>query len=367
MELLSRRGYRNLLPNSPPKGSLNCRENMAMPQYHSEMCRSGIYKLLPGLLLIVLFFNSCAEKNQTSMPVKVIFDTDLDSDVDDVGALAMLLNLHTDGDIELLGVVVTSDDPYAPVCAAAINSFYGFPDIPVGFLMGQEKLNNHSRYTRQLASEFPSGLSGWEDAHNAVSLYRKLLAESPDESVFIVTVGHLTSLQQLLLSLPDQISPLSGHELVRKKVKQWICMGGHYPEGKEANFYRPDPLSTYYCVNNWDKDVIFCGWEAGNPVITGGEYIRETLDSTHPVYRGYELYNNFSGRQSWDQIAVLMLLDAGYEFFTFVRGECIVMPDGSNSWKNDPLGPHRYVVINDDFGADYISRYINRLMAGIKQ
>mgnify|MGYP002354681651 CR=1 FL=1 len=42
---------------------------------------------------------------QTSVP-KVILDADLDSDVDDAGALAMLLNLHKAGTIELIGVIV---------------------------------------------------------------------------------------------------------------------------------------------------------------------------------------------------------------------------------------------------------------------
>ena len=284
--------------------------------------------------------------------------------MDDVGALAMLLNLHRAGKIELAGVVVTSDDPYAPVCAAAINAFYGFPDIPVGFLKDQPKLNNHSRYTRQISEEFPAGISSWEEAEDAVALYRKLLAESPGESVYIVTVGHLSSLQQLLQSGPDGASPKGGAALVREKVKQWLCMGGQYPSGKEANFYRPDPASTVYCVDNWEKDVVFCGWEAGNPVITGGEWLKETLAPGHPVYRGYELYNGFAGRQSWDQLAVLLLLEEGRSFFDYVGGTCVVAPDGSNTWTASSPGKHRYISIKPPVGAERISRYIDRLMAG---
>lgn len=316
------------------------------------------------LLLIFISAYALSAVNHDHIVPKVIFDTDLDSDVDDVGALAMLLNLHSAGTIDLIGVIVTSDDPYAPVCAAAINTFYNFAGIPVGFLKDQPKLNNHSKYTRQIAEEFPSALKSWKDAEDAITLYRKLLANNPDESVFIVTVGHLSSLQGLLESHPDEISEMNGQQLVHKKVKQWICMGGHYPEGKEANFYRPDPASTVYCVNKWEKDVIFCGWEAGNPVITGGAWLKETLPESHPVYRGYELYNNFAGRQSWDQIAVLMLLPVGEGFFTYVRGTCIVAIDGSNSWKNSSDGPHRYVVINPEVGAPKISSSIDRLMAG---
>jgi inosine-uridine nucleoside N-ribohydrolase len=321
-----------------------------------------------NFLLILLFALNLNQVSAgcgpTDSPVRVIFDTDLDSDVDDVGALAMLLNLHQAGTIDLIGVVVTSDDPYAPVCAAAINTFYGFPDIPVGFLKGQPKLNNHSRYTRQISHEFPSGISSWEQAEDAVELYRRLLAGSPDESVYVVTVGHLSSLQRLMQSGPDDASQLDGPSLVREKVKQWLCMGGQYPAGKEANFYRPDPASTVYCVENWEKDVIFCGWEAGNPVLTGGEWLKETLAPGHPVYRGYELYNGFAGRQSWDQLAVLLLLEEGRSFFDYTEGTCVVASDGSNTWVNSSPGKHRYISIKPSVGAESISRYIDRLMAG---
>ena len=319
-------------------------------------------------IFLVLFFLCdivlVAETSPPSSPPKVIIDTNLDSDVDDVGALAMLYNLHHAGEIELLGVIVTSDDPYAPVCAAALNTFYGMPELPVGFLKSQPELKHHSRYTKQIAEEFPSEMHSWEDTDDAIRLYRKLLAGNPDESVTIVTVGHLSSLQGLLQSEPDHNSNLNGRLLVNQKVKKWICMGGQFPQGKEANFYRPDPASTVYCVNNWEKEVIFCGWEVGNPVITGGDWLKEKLEPNHPVYRGYELYNSFAGRQSWDQIAVLMLLSQGKKFFTAIKGNCIVAPDGSNTWENSEDGRHQYVVFKQGIAPERVSRYINKLMAG---
>jgi purine nucleosidase len=276
----------------------------------------------------------------------------------------MLLNLHKAGTIDLIGVTVTSDDPFAPVCAAAICKYYGLPEIPIGFLKNQTELKNHSKYTKFIAEEFPAELKSWQDADEASTMYRKLLAGSPDESVVIITIGHLTSLQQLIQSQPDLISKLNGKDLIQKKVKQWICMGGQYPSGKEANFYRPDPVSTVYCVNNWKKDVVFCGWEIGNPVITGGNWLKGNLTTEHPVYRAYELYNNFSGRQSWDQWAILQLVNSTRHFFTFVNGTCIVNPDGSNSWENSKAGKHRYVVLNPKVEFSEISNFIDSLMVG---
>jgi inosine-uridine nucleoside N-ribohydrolase len=317
-----------------------------------------------ALILILMFLSLRVVSLSANSPQKVIIDADIDSDVDDAGALAMLLNMHKSGTIELTGIIVTSDDPFAPVCAAAISKFYGLPEIPVGFLKKQSKLKNHSKYTKFIADEFPANIKSWQEAEEASVLYRKLLAGSPDESVIIVTIGHLTSLQQLLQSKPDQISNLNGKKLVQKKVSRWICMGGQYPSGKEANFYRPDPASTVYCVNHWEKDVVFCGWEAGNLIITGNSWLKENLSAKNPVYRAYELYNNFSGRQSWDQLAVLQLIDSANKYFSFINGQCIIARNGSNTWKIGPNTKHRYLVIKPDININEISSYIDRLMVG---
>lgn len=331
------------------------------------MIKTNFFSLFFIIFLSHFFIsenNTSAQVNLKSSAEKVIIDADIDSDVDDVGALAMLLNLHKTGNIELIGVIVTSDDPYAPVCAAAICKFYGLSEIPIGFLRNQNVLKNHSKYTKFITDEFPAELKSLQDAEEASTLYRKLLANSPDESVIIITIGHLTSLQQLLQSPPDQISNLNGKKLVQRKVSKWICMGGQYPSGKEANFYRPDPASTVYCVKNWKKDVVFCGWEAGNPIITGGIWLKENLSPVYPVYRAYQLYNNFAGRQSWDQLAILQLVNSTSHFFSFVNGTCIVNSDGSNSWVNSKSGKHQYMVLNPQVEVSEISNFIDRLMVG---
>ena len=208
---------------------------------------------------------------------RVIYDTDIDSDVDDVGALAMLLNMHKRNEIDLAAIIVTSDDPYAPLCVSAICNFYGQSDIPIGCLKGQAELKTPSRYTRQISEQFSPSIGSHLQAEDGTALYRRILAKSKNNSVTIITVGHLSSLMRLLQSAPDGHSPLTGQQLAEKRVKQWYCMGGQYPSGKEANFYRPDPLSTYFTLQNWHKPVVFCGWEIGNKILTGGIRVKEAI------------------------------------------------------------------------------------------
>lgn len=291
---------------------------------------------------------------------RVILDADLDSDVDDVEALAMLHTLADQKKINFLGVIVTSDDPYAAVCTDAINAYFGRPRLPIGVLKNQQNLKNHSRYTRQVAAEFPHRLSSHEKAANATALYRKLLSKSPDNSVVLITIGHLSNLQNLLRSGPDNYSALSGQELVDRKVSKWLCMGGLFPEGKEANFYRPDPASTVFCLQAWQKPVVFAGWEVGNQIQTGGSYLKSKLKPSSPVYRAYELYNNFKGRASWDQVAVFLLKDDASQYFeTETTGYCQVYEDGSNKWLRDKDSQHAYVRLKPGVDVYQIARLMD--------
>lgn len=315
---------------------------------------------------IILLFSFCFLQIKCFAQVRIILDTDIDSDVDDVEAVAMVHALADQKKINLLGVIVTSDDPYAPLCVSALNKYFGRPTLPVGFLKNQQEIIHRPRYkyTKQISEEFGHRLQSHEQAPDAVSLYRKLLSKSPDSSVVIITIGHLSSLQQLLKSGPDKNSPLSGKELVEKKVSKWLCMGGLFPAGKEANFYAPDPLSTVYCLQHWRKPVVFAGWEIGKNVLTGGKYLQDNLSPNSPVYRAYQLYNNFAGRSSWDQIAVFLLLDESKKYFDTVKdGYCHVKEDGSNQWMTDKDSAYQeYLVFKPNADQKELARTLDDMV-----
>ncbi len=280
--------------------------------------------------------------------VDVILDTDMDSDVDDVGALAMLHAYERLGKARILGVIVTSDEAHSAACTDAVNTYFGRGDLPIG-VSQRDSLTAFSKYTRQIAAEFPHRIRTAGMAENGTALYRRLLARAADTSVVIITIGHLTSLSRLLDSPPDTISPLSGRELVNRKVKSWSCMGGRFPQGKEANFYRPDPASTVNCLAKWERPVTFAGWEVGNQLITGGAEFKSRANPHSPVYRAYQLYNGFKGRASWDQVSVLEAVEKSGTAFNVKRdGYCVAAPDGSNEWKAPTNGLHGYLTIKAD-------------------
>ena len=305
--------------------------------------------------------------------IPVIFDADIDSDVDDVGCLAVLHALANRGEATILGVIATTEDIDGPACAAAINTYYHRPGIPIGVnkearpdpnLPNYLHLRTISKYAKPVAQEFPHSFESYDHAECAVSLYRRLLAAADDNSVVIVTVGHLTNLKNLLLSEPCEHSELYGFGLIQRKVKLWVCVGGRYPGGKEPNFYRPDPESTGVCVNNWPSKVVFSGWELGNGITTGDAWFKQNVPQDGPIYRAYELYNNFAGRPSWDQTAVLYAVRGTMNDTLWTvhwEGSNYVYPDGANEWRSSPdLKNQGYLIAK--MPKEDIARLLNELM-----
>ena len=206
--------------------------------------------------------------------------------------------------------------------------------------------NRASKYAQIVAEEFPHTLKSADAAPDAALLYRKVLARQPDRSVVMVSVGQLTNFRNLLKTIPDQHSDLNGRELVKLKVRVWVCMGGKFPEGREANFIN-DGSAAAYAVEHWPTPISFSGWEIGQEILTGAK-LREAPEGT-PVRRGYELYNGLKNRQSWDQTAVLYAvrgLDGGLADYWEVHSKgCLqVNEDGSNVWQDSPDKEHSYLV-----------------------
>ncbi len=297
------------------------------------------------VLLLAGFVAVSVVASEARPPVPILLDTDMESDVDDVGGLAMLHALADRGEAEILGVMVGAKNPHSAACADRINTYFGRSELPVGNLQGPG-VDRNSRYARQIAEEFPGDLARGDQAPDAVSLYRRILAEQPDQHVVILSIGYLTNLRDLLQSEPDAHSELDGRALIERKVRLWVCMGGQFPEGLEANL-RWDATASVEVLADWPTEIIFSGWEIGTPVMTGRHLAR--LPDSSPVRRAYQLFNNLHPHHSWDQVATLYAvrgIDGGpaADYWTLSpRGRLIVDPnDGRNRWQDDPEGNHRY-------------------------
>ena len=156
-------------------------------------------------LSVVAYANTNHEPRATNH--KIIFDTDMLTDFDDVGALACLHALADAGECEILATVSSTRGNASVGAIEVINHYYGRPDLPVGSPKGMgvmgdragakekvcpsaplgEKRGNdggHYKY-RKLLADYP----GWyrhadaDDAPDANETYRRVLAAQPDKSV----------------------------------------------------------------------------------------------------------------------------------------------------------------------------------------
>jgi hypothetical protein len=72
----------------------------------------------------------------TTTPIKLLIDTDMSIDADDVGALCVAHALATRGEAELLAVVHGTHLPSGPGAISVINHYFGRPRIPIGAYKG---------------------------------------------------------------------------------------------------------------------------------------------------------------------------------------------------------------------------------------
>ena len=167
----------------------------------------------------------------------LIVDTDLSIDVDDAGALSVAHALADRGEADLLAVVHDTGWQLGVGGVSVINRYYGRDGMLVGAYRGTvgRPANTpgpdwtHSGrgvYVTPLLDRFPSTIRDARQADSALDVYRAVLRAAVDHSVVIASVGFLTAILELLQSPADRHSSLTGVELVRRKVKHIVIMGG---------------------------------------------------------------------------------------------------------------------------------------------
>ena len=299
-------------------------------------------------------------------PTPIVFDTDMDTDCDDAGALAMLHALADLGEVEILATPVSSRYRWSAPCVAAINGHYGRGGLPVGVPKGEGAgVKRGSRYARRIAAEYPTTPKTNDDAPDAVAVYRRALAGQADAGVVVLTVGYLTNLRDLLASGPDGISALSGPDLVARKVRLWVCMGGRYPSHLDPHVFgnfKPDPAAALAVVRDWPTPVVFSGLGTGDDLLTGQTLSRTPPDN--PVRRAYELFlQGKVGRASPDPVATLYAArpDALY-WRLHSGGHNHLFANGTNEWRDAPDDPRHRLLLFRDGVKEAVADEMNRLM-----
>lgn len=247
----------------------------------------------------------------------VIFDTDFGPDCDDAGALAVLAYYVRKYNINFLGAVNCTSNPYANGAIRAISKHCGLDDFPVGQYSGKAFLENDYRYNKPISEKYKSDIS----SVSAESFYKNALCGAADNSVTIIAVGPLSSVAEALNSDP---------ELFNQKVYSVISMGCEFPTGKEFNI-KCMPEAAITLLEKFEGKIIFCGFEIGEKIIIG--FTDEQNNS--PLHDAYKLWTQKSSapylRESWDPCTVHFAFEGCGEFYSLSESVTVnIDRDGTN-------------------------------------
>ena len=322
------------------------------------------FTLLFGMLMALTAGRVAGQTVSERQPVPVIFDTDMGPDYDDVGAIAMLHAFADSSKARIVATIASTNYPKVAAVLSVLNTYFGRPDLPIGVPKG-EAITDRDRqhWSDTITARYPHRIQSNADVPDAVALYRQLLAKQPARSVTIISVGFMTNLANLLVSRPDQYSPLSGRELVRQKVKHVVSMAGKFPGGREYNVHMDVKASTIV-FTEWPTPVLLSGFEIGQQIHSGLPLTQNARIQNSPVKDVFALSmpqakEDAGGRMSWDQTAVLVGVKGYSPYYTVQSGRLIMNADGSNGW--DRLGKgHQYLIPNRS--PAQVEKLINDLM-----
>jgi len=303
-----------------------------------------VYRILVCFCLII----SLISQAQKTKPFPVIFDSDMGPDYDDVGAITLLHAFADSGYINILATVASTKYEGVAAVFNVLNTYFRRPGLLIGVPKSKAlELKDSQHWTDSLLLNYPHKIKKNDEVLSAIEVYRKSLASQPDGSVTIITVGFLTNLADLLQSAPDKYSKLTGKELVRKKVKQLVCMAGSFPAGNEFNV-RMDATSSKIVFENWETSILFSGVEIGMKIKTGLPLVNDRSIKKSPVKDVFRICiplnpQDSAGRMSWDETAVLIAVKGYKPWWNIQTGKIKIGEDGSNTWENG-ASLHSYLI-----------------------
>ncbi|NLD88353.1 MAG: hypothetical protein GX633_08885 [Clostridiales bacterium] len=282
---------------------------------------------------------------------KIIFDTDLGSDCDDVMALDVLLAADKAGDCKLLGVTYSAAAHTGVQCIHAILRQHGYGDIPLGRIPCPEGfVKRNDVYATAVAEAFPyKDAPTYESTIDADSLFRQLLKKNDD--VTLVVTGFLSNIAALLRTK-------DGCELIRDHVCEIAIMGGCFshitcafpPEDCIAEDNSIKPHAEWNIL--WDipaaQDVcslspvplVFLPYEVGLDMLSG-KPMTERGEGKVPDSFAYIIHGSANGRHSWDPATALYAVyGAKPWFYKSASGKVTVRDNGLTDFAICPEGKH---------------------------
>ncbi len=297
----------------------------------------------------------------------IIFDTDIGGDCDDVLALDVLMACHKAGECRLIGVAYSADLWEAVGCTYAVLERHGFENVPIGKPKHDNIVKDEPRsYAYKINKLFyRDGYPTFDTVETAVRMYRRLLTEY--DNVVIVLTGWFTNLRDLLISEPDDISPLNGYELVKAKVKEIDMVSCNFshetgyevlPENVDENgVIHPSPeanvwsdkAAARYVFENCPVTIYNLPAEVGFNMLTGKPMCDAGRADNSPDSLSYQMVGFENGRPSWDPAtAYYAVYGTGDLFYETAPGKISMDEEGYTYFTARNGGNHILVYCKAD-------------------
>ena len=274
----------------------------------------------------------------------VIFDTDMCCDVDDVGALYLLLAASKRYGFRIGGIAVNVNSEREAAAVGALLREAGM-DIPVGVYDGENpESGNRSAYVDFLAGRY----GGVSAKMTAAELYARVLDGAEDGAVAVVSVGFFNN-----LNAARRVDPA----LFDRKVGTVVAMAGRFDgEVGFAEFnIREFPEDSREFIAEFGGEIIFGGFEIGYRVMTD----LTGLPADSLIAEAYRIYTNGTmRRESWDPLTVDFAIAGECESYALSeRGVARVLADLSVGFTTAEDGRHRYIILRRPY--DEMGKHIS--------
>ena len=340
-------------------------------------------KIASALIITAMILSGCGnrtkENTQNGDKTNLILETDIGNDIDDAMAVDMLYKYLDAGKINLMAVNINKEGTASAEYVDILNTWYGYPDIPIGVIRGGADCENDAvNYAKAVANmkdstgepAFARTLKNYDTLPDAHILYRKLLANAEDGSVVIASVGFSTNLIRLLSTPADEYSELYGKELVARKVKLLVTMAGDFedPNLHEYNVAKDIPAARTI-FEEWPTPVVTSPFEVGIKIQYPGSSIENDFGwaGLHPVAEAYKVYQPMPyDRPTWDLTAVLYAVEGDGWFSVSPAGKITVTDEGSTFFTPDENGTRRYLSVDQDQADSIRTHFVQMITSAPK-
>lgn len=308
---------------------------------------------------------------------QVIFETDVGNDVDDALALDMLYKYLDKQQVNVLAICSNKDSKYSTGYIHLLNYWYGHPGLRIGRVInGIDSEDDAKKYAEHVCLMkdadgkplFKRPAFNADTVPDAVVLYRQLLARAPDHAVTIISVGFSTNISRLLQSAPDKYSPLSGRDLIARKVKLLSMMAGSFGAKPIAEYnVKKDIPAAQQIANEWPTPIVYAPAEIGEMVLYPGKSIANDFSWTkaHPVVEAYKYYLPMPyDRPCWDLLALLYVMENDPKYFGISPwGKVAVDDKGFTAFTPAANGNRAYLTVSKEQAATILHHFVNVITA----